>query len=160
MLKEIYKNKKYKVHINNELSFMTDLSLSNLDNSFDDKNNDSVLIDGSLSDDDRITVISKKKNNNFSSSSNENSIIAEKKLSLNEDDKIYNEVTFERPNALLPEILKLKNNNIIKERLKKIRENFNLNDFLQKEALNGVPISTLGRRRSYLNFIQYYQRKN
>ena len=58
MLKEIYKTKKYKSHIDNELSFMTDLSLSNLDNSLDDNKNDSALLDGSLSDD---TFISKKK---------------------------------------------------------------------------------------------------
>jgi hypothetical protein len=48
MLKEIYKNKKYKTQINNELSFMTDLSLSNIDNSIDDKID--VSIDNSLSD--------------------------------------------------------------------------------------------------------------
>ena len=158
MLKEIYQTKKYKVHINNELSFMTDLSLSNLDNSIDENKNDSLLNEKSISDD-RNTIYSKKKIGG-SVSSEENSFIFDKKLSLNDEEKICNDITFQRPKSILPEILKLKNDVIVKERLNKMRENFNLNDFLQKEANNGVPISTLGRRRSYLNFLQYDQDKH
>ncbi len=160
MLKEMYKNKKYKTHINNELSFMTDLSLSNLDNSVDEKIDISIN-ENSNSDENQsgnYQINSKRKN--ILNYSGDNSIIADKKLSLCDDDKIYNDITFKRPNAILPEILKLKNDNIVKERLNKLRENFNLNDLLQKEAAKGIPVSTLGRRKSYLNFLQYDQSNN
>ena len=157
MLKEIYKTKKYKNYINNELSFMTDLSLSNRDNSIDDNKID-LSVEYSMFDS-ASQYNTKRKINNSSIISESNSIIADKKLNL-DDENIYNDITFRRPKTILPEIIKLKNDQMIKDKLQKMRDHFNLNNFLQKESLKGVPISTLGKRRSYLNFLKYTQEKN
>jgi len=46
-----------------------------------------------------ILIFQKK---NVSYLSDDNSIIFDKKLSLNDEDNIYNDIVFKRPNAFLP----------------------------------------------------------
>ena len=55
---------------------------------------------------------------------------------------------------------KLKNDVVVREKLAKLREHFNLNDYLQKEQSKGLVISTLGKRKSFLNFLRYDEEKN
>ena len=39
-----------------------------------------------------------------------------------------------------------------------MRENFNLNKFLEKEKEEGINTDFLGRRKSYLNFLHYTEK--
>ena len=69
--------------------------------------------------------------------SEDNSVIANKEIILDEEEKIKNEIEFKRPSALLPDLIKLKNDVVVREKLAKLREHFNLNDYLQKEQSKG-----------------------
>ncbi len=147
--------KKHKLNIGEELSFLTDLSLSNLNESNNNENetiskDDISLIQNSNSSETR-------KNQSLSE---DNSVIANKEIILDEEEKIKNEIEFKRPSALLPDLMKLKNDVVVREKLAKLREHFNLNDYLQKEQSKGLVISTLGKRKSFLNFLRYDEEKN
>ena len=179
VLKEIYKKKKNNNKIDDELSFMTDLSLSsqgelNLDNTQNSKilnmnnmssinMNNSNLIDLT---DNNISGMNQTNNQHPSnmnvsqlSMGNNQSILATKNVMINEEDHIQTQVDIPKPTILLPEIMKLKGDAIIQAKLEAMRKHFNINDFLQKQANQGVPITSLGRRKSFLNFLQYNQEK-
>ena len=116
-------------------------------------NNDTSSIQNSISNESN----NKK---NLSLISENNSIIADKKLILDENDKIRNDVEFRRPNSLLADLIKLKNDVMIREKLTKMREHFDLNNYLQKEQNKGLLISTLDKRKSFLNFLRFDEEKN
>ena len=179
ILNEIYKKKKNNNKIDDELSFMTDLSLSsqgelNLDNTQNSKilnmnnmssinMNNSNLIDLT---DNNISGMNQTNNQHPSnmnvsqlSMGNNQSILATKNVMINEEDHIQTQVDIPKPTILLPEIMKLKGDAIIQAKLEAMRKHFNINDFLQKQANQGVPITSLGRRKSFLNFLQYNQEK-
>ena len=183
VLKEIYRKKKNNNKIDDELSFMTDLSLSsqgelNLDNTQNSRilnmnnmssinmNNSSNLIDitdNNISGMNQTNNLQTKSNNNVNASQisigNNQSIIARKNVMINEEDHIETQVDIPKPSILLPEIMKLRGDAIIQAKLEAMRKHFNINDFLQKQANRGVPITSLGRRKSFLNFLQYNQEK-
>ena len=159
LLKNFYRKKNYKNNINDELSFMTDLSISNLDDS-----KDSDLIDNNTKNSKSNLLINDTISNDDNQSKNESlitekTIIADKNLLLNEANQISNDVEFTRPKSILPEIIKLQNDKDIQVKLEKMRHHFNLNNYLNKEINNGQLISTIGRRRSFLGFLQYSQQK-
>ena len=150
--------RRHNVNIGEELSFLTDLSLSKLDESNQNNtesisNNDNSLNQKSVSSDSN----SKK---SLSLISENNSIIFDKKLTLDENEKIRNDVEFRRPNSLLADLIKLKNDVLVKEKLVKMREHFDLNNYLQKEQNKGLLISTLDKRKSFLNFLRFDEEKN
>ena len=183
VLKEIYRKKKNNNKIDDELSFMTDLSLSsqgelNLDNTQNSRilnmnnmssinmNNSSNLIDitdNNISGMNQTNNLHTISNNNVNASQisigNNQSIIARKNVMINEEDHIETQVDIPKPSILLPEIMKLRGDAIIQAKLEAMRKHFNINDFLQKQANRGVPITSLGRRKSFLNFLQYNQEK-
>ena len=183
VLKEIYRKKKNNNKIDDELSFMTDLSLSsqgelNLDNTQNSRilnmnnmssinmNNSSNLIDitdNNISGMNQTNNLHTISNNNVNASQisigNNQSIIARKNVMINEEFHIETQVDIPKPSILLPEIMKLRGDAIIQAKLEAMRKHFNINDFLQKQANRGVPITSLGRRKSFLNFLQYNQEK-
>ena len=64
------------------------------------------------------------------------------------------EIKFTRPQSLLPQILELKQHESIKRKLNKLREQFQINKFLNYANLEGAPISSLGQRKSFLQFMR------
>ena len=158
LLKKFYRKKNYKNNINDELSFMTDLSISNLD----DSKASSDLIENTNKSKSNLLIndtISNEEQSKNESLISEGTIIAEKNLLLNDANQITNKVEFKRPKSILPEIIKLQNDKDIQKKLEKMRQHFNLNNYLNKEINNGQLISNIGRRRSYLGFLQYSQQK-
>ena len=79
----------------------------------------------------------------------------EEKLIDHENDNLEDKVNFSRPRAILSSILELKNDAEIKVKLDKLRDKFNINEFLRKEARKGNNIKNVGRRKSFLNFLEY-----
>ena len=150
--------RRHNVNIGEELSFLTDLSLSKLDDS-NQNNNESMSNNDTSSIQNSISNESNNKKN-LSLISENNSIIADKKLILDENDKIRNDVEFRRPNSLLADLIKLKNDVLLKEKLAKMREHFDLNNYLQKEQNKGLIVSTLDKRKSFLNFLRFDEEKN
>ena len=82
-----------------------------------------------------------------------------KKVKLDDKDDIYSTVAFGKPSSVLSPVIKLMRENEVQEKLKKMRENFNLKKFLKKEKEEGLNIDYLGRRKSYLDFMQYTEKK-
>ena len=82
-----------------------------------------------------------------------------KTIDLDEKDELYSEVKFKRPSSILAPALKLIQDNKVQEKLQKMRENFNLNKYLEKEKEAGLNTDFLGRRKSYLDFLQYTEKQ-
>ena len=82
-----------------------------------------------------------------------------KTIKLDEKDDLYSNVKFNRPSSILTPVLKLIQDNKVQEKLQKMRENFNLNKYLDKEKEEGVNTDFLGRRKSYLDFLQYTEKQ-
>jgi hypothetical protein len=82
-----------------------------------------------------------------------------KKIKLDEKDDLYSKVKFSRPSSILTPVLKLIQDNKVQEKLQKMRENFNLNKYLKKEKEEGLNTDFLGRRKSYLDFLQYTEKQ-
>ena len=93
---------------------MTDLSISNLDDSKassdlienTNKSKSNLLINDTISNDDQ------SKNESLIT---EGTVIAEKNLILNDVNQITNDVEFTRPKSILPEIIKLQNDKDIQK---------------------------------------------
>ena len=86
--------------------------------------------------------------NNNDNPTNNNSIIIKKSFPLN------NNINFHKPSYMLSDLIKLKNDISLQNRIQRIRNNFNLDECLTKVANNGIPISSLGRKRSFLKFLR------
>ena len=67
-------------------------------------------------------------------------------------------MNFGKPASILNPVIKLIREKEVQEKLQKMRENFNINKYLEKEKEEGVNIDFLGRRRSYLDFLQYTEK--
>ena len=87
-------------------------------------------------------------------------ILKIKTIKLNDEDELFSTVNFGRPASILNPVIKLIREQEVQEKLQKMRENFNLNKFLEKEKEEGVNTDLLGRRKSYLDFLQYTEKGN
>ena len=83
-----------------------------------------------------------------------------KAIRLKEKDNLYSKVEFKKPFSILTSIIELQKDREIKNKMDKIRKNFKLDKFLEKEKKRGVDVDGLGRRKSFLNFIQYTEKKS
>ena len=137
--------------IEKDLSFMTDLSLTNVNESFS-------LYKKSNS---RKELISEEdKNNEFSQSKvsdiDQNEIIlTEDKLLDHDKDEFEEKVNFERPKSILNSIMKFKDDIEFQKKLKTLRNRFNLNNYLKKQETKGTNMKNVGKRKSFLKFLQY-----
>ena len=82
-----------------------------------------------------------------------------KSIELDEKDDIYSEVKFGRPSSILTPVLKLIQDNKVQEKLQKMRDNFKLNKYLEREKEQGLNTDFIGRRKSYLDFLQYTEKQ-
>ena len=111
--------------------------------------------------------------NNLSNISNENELtnkslishdeedpIKLKTIRLKERDNLISKVEFKKPYSILTSILDLQKDREIQSKLDKMRKNFKIDNFLEKEKKRGVDIDGLGRRKSFLNFIKYTEKKS
>ena len=150
--------------INDDLSFMTDISY---ESSVDDKLLSSPRIErneelrGSNINNNDISTI---KGNNTNSSFITNDIpindditlnTATKRTLLDEKRGIFDDIVFPRPSSLLPELLQLQNDEIVKAKLDKMREHFKVDKYLNKEEKKGVPVYSLDKRGSFLHFLRF-----
>ena len=134
--------------IGKDLSFLSDLSLSDLNqtlpklrrvNSFHEEPKKRIdLIDKNFSIIDKNDIIKK-----------------EEKLIEYEDDEFEDKVNFMRPKNILASIIKLKDDEEIKTKLNKLRNHFNINNFLKNQVKKGNNLKNVGRRKSFLNFLEY-----
>jgi len=159
-------------NISEDLSCIGDLSLSHNDEFFTKKNTTLNRVNSYLIDFDNN---SNNLSNNLSNISNENdltnrSLISHddenenplklKTIRLKERDNLLSKVEFKKPYSILTSILDLQKDREIKYKLDKIRKNFKLDSFLEKEKKRGVDVDGLGRRKSFLNFIKYTEKKS
>ena len=146
------------VNISDELSFMTDLSLASKD---DNTNNNELSYN--ISNDNSSFLINNNTNtnntNNHSVSGISQLFFTSKRIQLNDKNNIITETAFHHPRTLLPEILKLKNDAVLNKKIEKIQNKFQIKDYLQK-ATSSLATASLGRRRSFLGFLQYSEDKN
>ena len=148
---EHYKEEKLKElnqeQIGDDLTFLSDLSLSNLNQSFSQLRRVNSIKEES----------EKKYDSNHDSfiEGNNNIMITENKK-LNQDIEEFEEkVNFKRPKTILSSILELKNDLEVQAKLEKMRKKFNINNFLKKQGRRGVNTKNIGRRRSFLRFLEY-----
>ena len=155
--------------INEELSFMTDLSLSN--DEFNQKTSEQQPKENNylvLNENTNFSFNENEVNNftNNSTFSDTSSIIINKpkecvqrKYLLNHENRIFLKSATEKPHSFLPDLLKLKNDREVQEKLEKMREKFNLERFLERNITIEESENVNGRRHSYLNFLQNIQDK-
>ena len=152
--------------ITDTLSFMTDLSLSNVNDSFSRVNNlKSLNTMGLLKRSDEKEHTKKKedeKDNELEDTNrsliSHDSILTERNIILNADEGINEKARFKKPVAILSSVLKLQKDAEVQMKLDKMREKFNLVNFLKKETDKGTKINTLTRRKSFLQFLEYTQK--
>ena len=128
--KEQRKKELNQEQIGDDLTFMSDLSLSNINQSFallrranSIKENEEEKYDSF----DEKSFIEKK----------DDILKTEEKLIDHENDELEDKVNFGRPRAILSSILALQNDAEIKTKLDKLRDKFNIHQFLRKEAKKG-----------------------
>ena len=153
------KEEKYKELANQEiiadaLSFMTDLSLSNINQSFSQfKRSKSIR---SISENNKSIELEDSNNSNDENNMNDNLLIANKTL-IQDNDEFEEKVSFQRPRSILDSVIKLKDDAELQRKIKRLRDKFNINKFLKNQEKKGVNIKNVGRRRSFLKFLQYAQ---
>ena len=160
-----------KSNISQELSCIGDLSLSKHDhseyltkNSINLKGINSYLIDFDNDNDNKSDNISKIDNkidltNESLISKDDEKPIKSKIIKLKEKDNLYSKVQFEKPSSILTSILDLQKGKELQNKLDKMREKFKLDNFLEKEKENGINVDDLGRRKSFLDFLKYTEKK-
>ena len=150
--KEKQERKKNQGEITDALSFMTDLSLSNLDKnfSFDDGNN--------INKDENEKNNIYEENNSFSSKNN--ILLCENKNIISKEDIFEDKVNIFKPSSILGSVIKLKNDKEIQIKLKKMQNKFNIRSFLKKEKNKGTNINNVGKRNSFLEFLKYTQEQD
>ena len=146
-----YKEEKLKEinqeQIGEDLTFMSDLSLSNLNQSFSQLRRVKSL----------HNEIEKKYDSNNDSLIEENNDImyTKQKIIKQDNDEFEEKVNFKNPKAILSSVLELKNDMEIQNKLENMRQKFNINNFLKKQERKGVNIKNVGIRRSFLRFLEY-----
>ena len=139
-------NEKNQEFIANELSFLSDLSLSNMNQSFSQFKRENSIIDSSEED----------KNNESNLEIDYNDIIITGNKMINHDKNKFDEkVNFQRPRTILNSVLKLKDDVQLQKKLKILRDKFNLDNFLKKQEKRGTNLKNVGKRKSFLQFLQY-----
>ena len=81
--------------------------------------------------------------------------VREGMFKLDEKRGIFDDIVFRRPSSLLPELLQLQNDEIVKAKLDKMREHFKVDKYLNKEEKKGVPVYSLDKRGSFLHFLRF-----
>ena len=140
--------------IGDDLTFITDLSLSNLNQSFSPLKRVKLVKDQNKEEEKKSMDLIDDKNSELD---NNEIILTEEKLIGHDKDEFEQKVSFTRPKVILNSILKLKDDVEVKKKLKKLRDRFNLNNFLKKQSKRGTNMKKIGRRNSFLNFLQYTQ---
>ena len=134
--------------IGEDLTFISDLSLSNLNQSFAMFRRANSIKEA---EEEKYEPIDEKslieKNNDL--------LVTKEKLIEHDNDELEERVSFGRPRAILASILELRNEAEIKSKLDKLRNKFNLNHFLKKEAKKGNNLKNIGKRKSFLKFLEY-----
>lgn len=135
-VREGNKVNKHDLNIEDELSFIEDVSV----------NEDALLMQRFEQDND--------------SDNSNSSLIAQNKgytkiYDFDDIQELNDNIYFPNPSALMPEILKLKNDQTVKKKIEIIRENFQSQDYLKKMVNSGIPIASVGKRRSFLNTMKY-----
>ena len=173
--KSVNKNKS---NISDALSCLVDLSLPNIGDNIARKNTTLNRINSFLVDYDNEykkgdQSINNKVNSNDIENENENDI-TNKSLISNREDKlnlrtkilrlkdkedIYSKVEFNKPYSILTSVIDLKKDKEIEEKYNKLRKNFKLDKYLEKETERGINVDSLGRRKSFLDFLQYTEKK-
>ena len=160
-----------KSNISQELSFIGDLSLSKNEQgeyltkkSINLNGINSYLIDFDNDKDNKSNSISKIDNNNDLTnesliSNDEEKPIKSKTIKLKERDNLYSNVQFKKPSSILTSILDLQKDKELQNKLDKMRKKFKLDKFLEKEKKSGINVDGLGRRKSFLDFLKYTQKK-
>ena len=149
---EHYKEEKMKElnqeQIGEELSFINDLSLSHINQSI-------ALFRRANSikeeEEEKYDPVNEK---SIADQKNE-VLLTEEKLIEHENEELEERVNFGRPRTILASILEMKNDTEIKNKLDKLRNNFNINHFLKKEGRKGNNLKNVGRRKSFLRFLEY-----
>ena len=149
---EHYKEEKMKEinqeQIGEDLTFMSDLSLSKLNQSFAKLKRANSIYDD---EEEKYEPVNEKslmeRKNDF--------IMQEEKIIQHENDEFEDKVNFGRPRAILSSILELKNDAEIQAKLNKLRNKFNIHNFLKKQGKKGNNLKHIGRRRSFLKFLEY-----
>ena len=144
-------NKQIYRKINDDLSFMTDLTYSSMDER-DSKDNTNLI------DDSKININSSHISN-INNEDNNSMITTDKKIIYNAKDKIYDDVLFSKPSSMLPELLDLQNDAVIQSKLEKMRNHFKIDKYLTQRETLGDPICSLERRGSFLNFLRFPDEK-
>ena len=165
-----------KSNISEALSFIGDLSLSKNDESITRKNTalnriNSYLIDfdKSMKKEEQSNNISINNDNKSKNDETNKSLISNdndddmlyklKSIKLKDKDDIYSKVEFKRPYSILTSVLDLQKDREIQSKLNKMRKKFKLDKYLEKETNRGVNVDLLGRRKSFLDFLQYTEKK-
>ena len=146
--KSMREKKKKKSRNNNNmitehLSFMSDLSLSNLDDSFTQKK---TIINNEYLDFEDNSIESQK-----------DILLCDKKEIGDDAEKLEQKINFYRPSSILAPIIKFKYDKDIQKKLLKMQDKFNLKSFLKKELNKGTNMNHIGKRRSFLKFLKYTQ---
>ena len=175
-LKKSINNNNNKSNISDALSFLGDLSLPKVGDNLARKNTTLNRINSYLVDYDNEHQKGNQSNdmiNNSNDIGNENDI-TNKSLISNDQDKlnlrtkilrlkdkedIYSKVEFNKPYSILTSVINLKKDKEIQEKYKKLRKNFKLDKYLEKETEKGINVDLLGRRKSFLDFLQYTEKK-
>ena len=175
-------NNDQKSNISDNLSFICDLSLSkNEEGNVNETRRNTTLnrINSYILDYEK-EVKNEEKSNDVSINTENRNDITNKSLISNDDDKkednngmlyrvkaiklkdredIFSRVEFKRPYSILTSVLDLQKDREIQEKMNKLRNQFKLDKYLEKEAHRGVNVDSLGRRKSFLDFLQYTEKK-
>ena len=174
-------NENDKSNISEELSFIEDLSLLHIGEDLHKKATtlnriNSFLIDFDNDNKKRVQLNNISTNKGKSNIIQNDNDITNKSLISNDDidddiinrgktlrlkdrEEIYSKVQFKKPYSILTSVINLKRDREIQEKLNKMRKKFKLDKYLERENERGVNVDSLGRRKSFLDFMQYTQKK-
>ena len=151
---EQYKEEKLKElnqeQIGDDLTFISDLSLSNLNQSFAQFRRANSINEQNQEEEKYEPI-----NQNSFIEQKQDILITEEKLLERDNDEFDEKVNFPRPRTILASILKLQNDSEIQAKLNKLRNKFNINNFLKQQGKKGNNLKNIGRRRSFLKFLEY-----
>ena len=140
--------------ITDALSFMSELSLSNMEQSNLRKTNQ--INNSNIENENNDFLIDNDDSSNISKS---DILISEKKNLISGEDNFEEKVNFLRPGSIFSPIIKLKEEKEIKSKLNKMQDKFSLTNFLRKELFKGTNMRNIDsrKRNSFLYFLKYTQ---
>ena len=77
------------------------------------------------------------------------SVIENKSFELDKSMNIKADVDFKCPRGILPNLMKIQNDQEVKKKLNKMRQNFSLENYLKKEQSRGLIMNEGLRRKSF-----------